>query len=748
MAEGAQSPEELGGQPPRSSRPGLRERRGRSNEEGPEPEAAVGSEREQVLAAFESAHNVFINFPADKLTPDQQAARDLLTQVKGRTLDRGKTSYVNRFTDETGTGFQQREYLPVDELIIFLRERIKSGELSDKEAQSYREWGRIIHKSSKDYYRGAGKKEDDRTYARITQEQERVSSDPRLTTGDPHDDYLKAARILFERRELIVPPRREPPPPPTPEPLPEETPTEEAEPEPGPTEPTPIITPVEEIRYEATIGNRQMEIRKRAETTAERAIQEEQRRGAWFNPLTWARKVRMRIFEEYYRQQYVRRAEDAMIDNNNSYLEFDVVRNALQNANANIDQERAAGGAKISELGEGGTSQAEILRGGREEIREATGELKALLMDDIIRPIVNGEITDYAQVQERLRQFVQNNPDNQDIRELFGADANRYGEAARYFATDILELGQRIRIDLEAHRFAIEELDSRVTINLANADWAAESQTRFTLADRFIARAQQGRLTGLMGNPAFVGAVTSIGVYGAMRAVGYGGQAAQFVVPGSGVLTGALFAGLRRNYDLKVDRASGQREQTYARDAGPNQPRREALRRYNYDMASVDELLNGGRERFDLGNPNSRGISELIASDLTQEVNREELNRRIAEIRTRLDFSGEQAVDLITFRGEHEVQQGRLELVQAIAEANIELTSSGMTQDEITSAQTRLAGEWNTHFTQDRQQQDRAFAIYRYRNAAGAAIFGGVAGFAGGLCGKRNTGTCSKYGRD
>ena len=489
-------------------------------------------------------------------------------------------------------------------------------------------------------------------------------------------------------------------------------------------EETPTTTPLEDIRRDFYIASRTRDVIKRATELAQQAVTDEQRRGSGFNPLNWARKVRMRIFEEFYRQRYIDRASHAMIENSNTYLEMDVINNAVINAKRQIDDERAAGQSKIEGLRTGERTVGE-------DVRQAEGEIKTALMNDLIRPIVTGEITNYEQVQERLRAFVEAHRGDPQIQELFGADANQWGRQADYFATDLLEMGNVVKADIAANKYALDQLDKHVNIQLANTDWAAETQAQFTTADRAVAWAQSNRMTGLLGNPAFVGAVTSIGIYGTMRALGVGARAADWV-PGAGMLTGAAFAGIRRNYDIKVDRASDQTTEAYNMHAEGRAPRREALRRYNYETASVGVLLNGNLERGTVGG-DTRGLRELLRLDLSDATNREALLRRASEIRTRLDFSARESVDLVTFESRETVEQGRLELTRGIVEARLALQNAGMTREQIAEAQTRFAGEWDARFTQNRDQQDRAFRNYRLRNVAGAAAFGGLAGLASGL---------------
>ncbi|MDO8498424.1 MAG: hypothetical protein Q7S44_01435 [bacterium] len=686
--------------------------------------------REQVVEALNASYAVLEKVPEDKLTPKEQAARELIRGAKAKTIDQDRFYYLNHFKDEQGHEYRQREYMPVDELIDFLTEQIKSDKLSEDEVNQYQDYRGILIRNSKSYYRIPNRTQRARLNARVKQEYDRIQVDPRLTTGNPQEDYFQASQTITKRRELVPPPKQK-------EKQQEDQHHQDNQHDDGST--------VQEIRRDFVIARRDVDIRKRAAELAEEQLRGEMRRGSAFNPLNWPRKIRLRILEEYYRQQYIGRAESAMIANNNSYLDMDVVHNAMKNANENIDRERVAGRSKVEQIK---TQAQEGINLEGTTLREATGALKESIMSDIIRPIVNGadspllgaQIQNAADVQRVLRAFVEQHQNNPDVQAIFGRDATQFGRLANYFASDILETAEAVRADLAAHKYAIEQLNEVVRIQLANTSWAAETQANFNQVDRAVAWAERHRLTGILINPATIGIAFSLGTYGLMRAANMGAKAMVWV-PGAGMLAGGLFAAFRRNYDLKVDRASYQVENVaYNAQFDSNTAhRREALQRYDYNVASVNELLNGGGQEM-LTTTDRRSMQELLAADLTVAANQEALTRRMTEIRTRLDFSAREKVDLIKFTGGRPdvygrtlVEQGRLELVKAIVQSTKALRDAGLSEVDITALSNRFSGEWSNRFTKNREQQDRAFAHYRLRNAIGAGVFAGVAGFAGGL---------------
>lgn len=745
---------------------------GISKPEEPGAKIEKGASRETVIKAFNFLNDRIEKIPDDPSRPEIAWIKKSIKDAHDKTdLENGKDTFTSSFENHhTGETFTQEEGIPTELLLQLISEEIKKVEKTDREEwKLLRKYARVIYRSSKKFREIPHRLEPSQYEGRLHQEALWISEDPNRRTGTEVGDWDMAQDLLNNRLELTLPkkPSRTSTPRGTTTPgaaagtapatgaggttspdSESDTSAGSTGPDTGASADTETAIPedgnenqvqpqsVEQIRREFVIANRSVDIRKRAQELAELQLREEQRRGSVFNPLNWARKAKFRIMEEYYRQQYIERATDAMIDNNNSYLTMDLVKNAAVNATNKIAEERQAGQAKVEEI-KIQTAEGITLEG--TTIKEAQGELKDALMRDIIRPIVTGEnspllegkIENYDDVQEALEIFMEENQGNADIAALFGTDASKYKQLANYFASDLLEMGQQVKDDIGANVYAVDQLNEIVKIQLANTNWAAETETTFNLTDKAVRWAESHRLTGVLINPATIGAAASIGMYGAMRVAGIGGIAMQATVPLAGLLPGAFFAGIRRNYDLKIDRAAHQVERAYNKQIPQNEaPRRQALEKFAYNTASVDELLNGGGQELLTGNLR-RGVRELLALDLSEEQvsNREEVARRIMEIRTRLDFSAQQHADLITFASREQWQQGRTELVKAIAAAKKALIGKGMTEEEINS----FGAKWNEKFIQNKEQQDKAFAGYKLRESLKAGAFGGAVGLAAGL---------------
>lgn len=713
--------------------------------------------RETVVKAFNTAFSRLEQKPEDQLTATTKWTKEKAEWVKKsikaakeKTIDQNKSTFTNEFVDRnTGEIISQEEGVPIEDLLEFLGKEIDS---LPPDSEDRRELVNAAHilvrpQNSQRFTEAPHRMETTRLFGRVSQEASFIAVDSRAT-GDDVKNWVDAETALNKRIELVLPPEDAVPAvlPAAPDvvaavtgtasptledialsPAPAAGGAPEAAPPAG-ENPAPQPQTLEQIRREFTIVNRTVDIRKRAAELAEDQLRNEMRRGRWWNPLNWPRKIGLRVAGEFYRQRFIERATHEMRANNNSYLTMDVVQNAAVQANHRIAEERAAGKAKIEQVKTG-----EVVAG--QQVEEAQGALKDMMMSEIIKPLIDGQITNEGQVQDRLRTFVQDHEADPQVQAVFGHDATQYGRLAEYFATDLLETAQAVKQDIQAHRYAIDQLNEVIDIRLANTSWAAETQANFNVADRAIAWAQSRRLTGWLINPATVGAGMSLATFGLMRIAGTSASvAAQVAVPGVGTLFGAGLAAVRRNYDLKVDMASHRAERAYSMQIPQGAPRREALERFAYNTASIGELINGGGQEITTGT-DRKSMKDLLSQDLSggQVANREAIIRRITEIKSRLDFSAREHADLVTFEGREQVEQGRLQLIKTVVEARQALRNAGMTDAQITPLEARLTGEWNQRFTQNREQQDRAFLCYRMRNAAGAGVFGAVSGLVGGL---------------
>jgi hypothetical protein len=702
----------------------------------------------------------------------------ILTTGKKLTLDQNKDAYLHSYD-----GYSSKEGVPVEGLLDFLHDQIQEikekanrGGLTEEEAKrqitSLYEKGHILYKSSRlasrriRVKRGADAVEGTIPHARARAEAKYISEDPLRRRFDLSGDeklkaeFLEGIATMQNRRELRFPKVHGTSRTRTPvidddrtvaegdRPSDIEIQDHEEGDRPSTLEPSfeeqkinqestaTSTQSLADIRREFYIVNRSLDVRKRAAEIAETQLREEMRRGKWYNPKDFFRRVKLRLAEEYYRQKYKDRALKAMLENNNSYLDFDCVRDAVRDANHNREGQKKTGEAVISQLKTG-----ELIAG--QQVKEAQGTLKTAIIEEIIKPIIDGKITDENKIRETLTSFVEAHQNDPDVQAVFGRDTSKYKVLADFFATDLLEMGKIVKEDISNHQYALDQIDQHTSIKLANSVWGAETEANFNFVDKAVAWAQDKPWKGSILNPASIGAITSL-AYSAVTNLGRStaSRKLNLIAPGIGSLVGGGFAAARRWHDLQHDIASHRAEMAYGFDMAPGSKRREAIEKLNYNTASINDLIAGGGKEITT-NTDREAIDQLLQADLSKEANRQKVIQRIAEISQRLDLSVSQHIDLITAQGSRDVLRqlggvteqesldiGRMELVKQIARMKIELRKAGLNDNDLTTQLNQVKENWKNLLLQNKEQQDKEAKIYKLKQAALSGVFGSAVGMA------------------
>ncbi|OGK32234.1 hypothetical protein A3H80_01510 [Candidatus Roizmanbacteria bacterium RIFCSPLOWO2_02_FULL_37_19] len=513
-------------------------------------------------------------------------------------------------------------------------------------------------------------------------------------------------------------------------------------------EPEPIPEPVEDpgdlahLRREFYIVNRTIDVRKRARELTEEEIRHQQREAGpserkWYKPWTWSERVssflqrkKFHVFEEYYRQKWTESTVEAMNNNNNSFLSMDFVRGIAADATHESDKYFESGQAKIGEL----KTEVEERGADRAGVVEAEDELKRLLLDEIIRPVVNGTITNEEDIQKRLAEFMEAHGDEDVVRRLFGIEANQYGEAAKLFATDLLEMGSIVRADIAAHRYSLDQLDQKISIKLSNAQWARQTEINETLADKMAAFGRKNKYTAPFWTPAFLGAATAIGTTAVLR-IPRTTLRAMMAAPLAGSLVGAGYGALRRWREVKIDRAMHMGERAYGMVSPDTAKRRKEMDTLTYDMAQAADLLDGGN-RDEVRGKDREGLQAMLdrlSTNPTNDELRQDILSRVAEIRTRLDKSTGDKIDLISFSSRETVEQERFELVRNIAAAKVALRRAGMSDADVTRITGDFESQWLDRLISDKASKDRAYKWFQLKQTSIAAGEGAITGLVSGI---------------
>jgi len=507
------------------------------------------------------------------------------------------------------------------------------------------------------------------------------------------------------------------------------------------TEPTEPAEP-----YIVTIINRTDAVEKSARRASEQQVRAKQRKGNPWNPIHWPRKLRFKFGEEFYRQRGIQRARDAIVKNDNTFIQMDTIKNKVLDEKSGQQADKAEARAKIEQI----VSQ-DNPRQGIAEI--AQSQVKELLSKEIFRPIIEGTVTTEKEVQDMLRNFVvehQHNPNllvRRQIKKIFGSKATQFGRTAEYFATDILEIGNLVKNDQQENGWPLDELNNHIDFRLANTNWGADTAPYMNRVDKwiiknrsenapFIRKSLAAALArrGIVFNEAIVGALASVGTFFTYR-----GIARAVAALSTGIGAGFFIGATQRNRNLKLDMASHRTDHEYGAQTSDLTRKvtdfidtRKKLERYRYDLVSSNDLLHGNADRDD-SLYTQLGLNDLLKADVSTKENRQQLIHLLAETQERLSYSAKEKVGLIQYSSEQEVEQERLTLIKKVTEGIEHLVASGMTETQVAQAIKEQMSRYEKHFADTSRKQDKRFRRFRFRSSITMGLFGGAVGFATGL---------------
>lgn len=493
------------------------------------------------------------------------------------------------------------------------------------------------------------------------------------------------------------------------------------------------------------IHNTTEEAAKSAREIAEEQKNEILRRPPGWNPILWAQRIGMRWVESGWVSIQKDRIMDVMRRNNTTLLTGDMACGAAVSADVRQRHEE-----KQQAVVERFRTRSEEDLANRGELKRTLDQpehqaMRNLIINDVLRPITEGRITTSDQVQAELAQFALDHMNDPLIQEFFGADANIFGDRAQFFATDLLEAGQRVRAKMDQEQKSLQDLDHLIEITLGRAKGGAMTETRGNV-DRMVAWSKRRQVemlvrgskaagfNGVILNPAVVGIAGSLGMQGMLRGAGMAGRALDLPSLGVGSALAGIAAGVRARSEYRADRAQSQVHRiAYGQTPEANARKHQELSQYDYQTVSANELLNGGGTDT-ISGVTRRSFDELLNLDLTLQANRIELFSRMAEIDSRIEYGNINNVDLISYANKNVMEQQRMQFDREIARSRIALRRTGMSDADIDRETAQLRATAEQALIQNVQQQNQRFEAARWRYAAGqagqAALFGAVFGLA------------------
>jgi hypothetical protein len=337
------------------------------------------------------------------------------------------------------------------------------------------------------------------------------------------------------------------------------------------------------------------------------------------------------IVKDYYRLKYTREAE-AHIATENSTLAYEATG------------DRAAQ-AKLATV-ERFTSEYENMvhedAGERKEVVDANAEI-ALGIKQLIKRSIENNWSDEVLGEERTRLF-------NAYRETHGDEFIGEGLvmadgllAARAATLGAIEHGESIDTVLENMQIIFGESRSGV-----------RGEAHLNMVDRAIDKLNKTKIGSLVG-PEVVATTATIAAsllrMGSQRALS---AAAMTLLPGLGA---GVWAGLRENRRVKEERAQHSRESAMGKEFGEDDKRRVEMDATRYESARAEELTILLREHFgeDVKLSNADSFQSLLDT--------------LAATQTRVKLSDTRKIDLISYSAPDAVEEERLALDLALAEA-------------------------------------------------------------------------------
>jgi hypothetical protein len=222
-------------------------------------------------------------------------------------------------------------------------------------------------------------------------------------------------------------------------------------------------------------------------------------------------------------------------------------------------------------------------------------------------------------------------------------------------ADNVIEVAQAARTAFN-HGVGMDRIQAALTARAGEAQLGARTEARRTVTDRIVDKVHSSRVGSLV-NETTVGVVAAVVVSAAKFTTRKTVTAAAAVV-GMGVGAG-LVAGAREHARVGEERAQHLRERATGQlDDDMPGLRREQMEATRYETVAASELTS-----------QLAAAREAVAS--AEPVSIAEAVQQISEVRTRLDLSDQEAVDLISFSSVTNVEQERLQVLLELAETTV-----------------------------------------------------------------------------
>lgn len=408
------------------------------------------------------------------------------------------------------------------------------------------------------------------------------------------------------------------------------------------------------------------------------------------------------LFQEYFRQKEIVAARNNILGSKNLY--------AGQAIEPEVHEEAMA--ALVDRFSQDY----------EEAIHEEAGEEKRVLAPQ------GDQAADYQNIKNLLKEFAVGNISesnfiearNRILSNLTGLDRSQIDSEVQH-TDNLLEIAQQLKSAIDNGE-SLENLDFDFELILGKAKSGVRTEAKYNTVDRLIEKMQSTQVGRLVNETTLASAVAiaySL-TAGLSRRVAQSRTAAWGSFGLTAVVTAGL-AGARESKKITDERRQHSREMAKGRKYRPDQaPRREEMEKYRYKTEGADSLI--------------QNLSTSVETADASEVNFNVALSNLCEVEARITISDSQNIDLISYSDIRFLEQERLSLDIARAQAKIKLRSL------VTSGKINLPGDidFDTYLEQltDVKEEDltsgeegitsrdKAFKKMKARKVATAALKG------------------------
>lgn len=357
------------------------------------------------------------------------------------------------------------------------------------------------------------------------------------------------------------------------------------------------------------------------------------------------------LANEYYRQKEICKAKREIQESGNFY--------AGEKGEA-ADHEKAM--SAIVERFEAEYEAETLLRSGEnKKILQESDSKDAKVKNEVqnlIRRFAAGTLSEEQFKIEKNNLFATKLESINDMR------GESFEKKEALYADNLLEIAKQVK-DSVAHGKGLDALDFDFQIVVANARAGVETQAQYNAVDKITEKIQKTFIGKFLNETTIASAVAiSYGII-VKGSTNIAHRAAKFVGPGGMILSGAVggaVAGVRENKRLKEDRAQHMREMAKGgKKIEGNSPQREKMEENRYETKEASELTT-----------NLHNALEQLQNDPT-EAKLHGVLTQLTEISSRITFSEQQKIDLISFSDSKKVEQERVAMYKTAAEAKLYL---------------------------------------------------------------------------